>query len=255
MTERWTITGTTRQQEIAREAFARIKFPFDRLTRLPGRPELGWRDLNSGSYAVAAEEKARHHEGHHDTEDKPDALEGEVDGRRWVMGVIYTQSGRIYLDVRLERSPELAMAVVGAEIAHAVDFFLPMTDAMRGELLRLWGKPGTTWWEVADYGSEYFRLGGEAFMGEFVKAYSDLPFDSTPFLHDAGVEPADVRRILGIERTDYAPPAPPPVPRPVAVTYGKSKVYHKPTHYPRAGKPVNDLTGLKPCKVCKPAPT
>ncbi|HEV2123200.1 MAG TPA: hypothetical protein VGW38_10550, partial [Chloroflexota bacterium] len=197
---RWHLTGTASQQAIAREAFERIKFPFGRLTQLPGTPELGWRDLNSGQYAIAAEDKARGHEGHHPGEDKADTLEGEVMGRRWIMGIIYTMSGRIYLDVRLERHPELAMAVVAAEIAHAVDFFLPMNDDQRNELLRLWGRPGTTWWEVFDYGSEYFRLGGEAFMHEFVAAYTDLNFgDKSSFLHDAGVEPADVRRILGIE--------------------------------------------------------
>lgn len=242
---RWYLTGSESQKAIAREAFNRIHFPFARLSQLPGQPELGWRDLNSGAYAIAAEDQARGHSGHH--EDRPDPLVGEVEGRRWVMGVIYTLSGRIYLDTRLEQYPELAMAVVAAEIAHAVDFFLPMNDGQRDELLRLWGKPGTTWWEVVDYGAEYFRLGGEAFMHEFVAAYSDLDFgDKSPFLHDSGVEPADVRRILGIERTD-APPT-------IAYKHfpGGEDIYHRLTHYPGRGEAVFDLTGFRPCKVCKP---
>lgn len=249
---RWNLTGTAAQQSIAREAFARIKFPFERLAQLPGTPELGWRDLNSRSSLSA--DVARNHEGHHPTgEDRPDSLEGEVEGRRWVMGVIYTMSGRIYIDTRLTDMPDLAMAVIGAEIAHAVDFFMPMTDDQRNELLRLWGKAGTTWWEVSDYGSEYFRLGGEAFMHEFVGAYSDLDFgDKGSFLHDAGVEPADVRRVLGIERTDYVAPA--PEPHEHFIRYGKSKVYHRAEHYPKKtnGEELHDLTGLRPCKQCKP---
>lgn len=250
---RWHLTGTANQQAVAREAFNRIHFPFDRLSQLPGTPELGWRDLNSGQYAISAEDKARGHEGHHpDGEDRADPLVGEVMGRRWVMGIIYTLSGRIYLDVRLEKMPDLAMAVVAAEIAHAVDFFLPMNNDQRGELLRLWGKPGTTWWEKFDYGSEYFRLGGEAFMHEFVAAYTDLDFgDKSSFLHDAGVEPADVRRILGIERTDIPPPE--NALEGLKHFPGGADIYHRLGHYGLSrGVPLETLEGFRPCKVCKP---
>jgi hypothetical protein len=245
---RWNLTGTENQKMIARLALEEIKFPWDRLTALPGTPELGWRDLNPGMGGLWSAEAPRHHEGHHPAgEDRPDGLEGEIDGRRWTMGLIYTQSGRIYLDVRLESQPEVAMAVIAAEVAHAVDFFLPMTDEQRDELLRLWGHPGTTWWEVFDYGDEYFRIGGEAFMHEFVAAFTDLDFgDKTPFLHDAGVEPEDVRRILGIQRTDAQPPA-------AYKHFPPSKVYHRMSHYPaKIGGTLSDPTGFRPCKVCKP---
>lgn len=243
----WKLTGTPSQMTLATMAFARIKFPFDRMTQFPGQPELGWADLNSRSHG----EMARAHGIDKHDGDKADSLEGEINGRRWVMGLIYTQSGRIYIDTRLEQYPELAMAVIGAEVAHAVDFFLPMTDAMRNELLRLWNVPGTTWWEVVDYGDEYFRLGGEAFMHEFVAAYTDLDFgDKSAFAHDANVEPADVRRVLGLERTDYVPP-PPPV---RFVRYGRSLIYHLPTHYPTKTNsiPVEGTAGLRPCRQCKP---
>ena len=251
MTIRWTLTGTATQQAIAREAFVRIKFPFDRLTVLPGTPELGWRDLNPGmamavslrgAHAPEHEEERSHGDNHHDG-DKPHKIEVVLaDGRHFTLGLIYIVSGRIYIDVRLTSHPDVAMQTIGAELAHAVDLFLPMTDAQRNELLRLWGVGGT-WWEVQDYGAEYFTLGGEAFMGEFVKAYSDMPFDQSAFLHDSGVEPADVRRVLGIERTDAVQ----------FIRYGTSKVYHKPAHRFR-GTPttITDITGLRPCKVCKP---
>ena len=246
---RWTLTGTDAQREIAALALAEIKFPWEKLTALPGSPELGWRDLNPGMGGLGmVADEPRHHEGHHPAgEDRPDSLEGEIDGRRWTMGVIYTMSGRIYIDVRLESQPEAAMAVIGAEIAHAVDFFLPMTDDQRNELLRLWNQPGTTWWEVYDYGDEYFRIGGEAFMHEFVAAYTDLDFgDKSPFLHDAGVEPVDVQRILGIERIDAKPPV-------LLKRFPPSMVYHRASHYPsKVGVTVGDTAGMRPCKVCKP---
>lgn len=259
----WNLTGTENQKRIIREGFEKIKFPFDRLT-LPGTPELGWRNLNDGSFLN--KEVARHHEGE-PHEDEPDVLEGAVEGKRWIMGVIYPSSGRIYLDTRLEQHPNLAQAVLGAELAHAVDFFLPMTDEMRNELLRLWNLPGTTWWETFDYGSEYFRLGGEAFMHEFVAAYADLDFgDKSSFIHDAGVEPEDVRRVLGIPRTDEAPqPIDEPISEPINepgldpsqfVHFPKSgkNIYHERTHYDnrKSAVPLVEFEGFRPCKVCKP---
>src|SRR5688500_3329276 len=97
----WKLTGTVNQQNIVNWAFSRIKFPFERLT-LPGTPELGWRDLNTGMYAA---EKAKFHGDNLHDGDKPDTLEGEINGKRWIMGVIYPMSGRIYLDIRLEKYP------------------------------------------------------------------------------------------------------------------------------------------------------
>ena len=261
---RWNLTGTPSQIAIATRAFEEIKFPFERLNQLPGIPALNWMDLNpgmpttlpmAGLHTAETEPPPRHHGDHdHDDGDKPDQLVATLaDGRKWVMGQIWTYSGRIDLDIRLEQDPLLAMAVIGAEIAHAVDFFLPMTDDQRNEFLRLWGVGGT-WWEVQSYPDEYYRLGGEAFMPEFVGAYMDIPFGNNPFLHDAGVEPEDVRRILGIERTDYVEPA--PEPETVAIVrYGKSKVYHRETHRVRAKvapQYLMDAVGLRPCKVCKP---
>ncbi len=245
----WTLTGTDAEKAISRETLVnRIKFPLDRLTRLPGSPELGWRDLNGGTFAqevkAAQSDMSRSHEEHHDEVDRPHAIEVEMDGRWYTLGLIYTVSGRIYIDQSLVSRPMTAMTTIAAEIAHAVDLFMPMTDAMRNEFLRLWGKGGT-WWEVNDYGSEYFTLGGEAFMREYVQAYApSLDFASiSGFMHDTGVEPEDVYRIIAIPRTD----APPPF-----VSYGTSKVYHRTTHYKRTGQRVTDMTGMRPCKVCKP---
>lgn len=254
----WKITGTPQQQSILMSAMEAIKFPFERLTQFPGSPEMGWRDLNpgmpmdvrfSGAFPPEAEPARSHGDHDHGHGDKPHAIELVLaDGRHFTLALIYTVSGRIYLDIRLEAHPDLAMQSVGAEVAHAVDFFLPMTDDMRNELLRLWGVGGT-WWEVQDYGAEYYTLGGEAFMGEFVKAYSDMPFDQSAFLHDSGVEPEDIRRVLGIERTDK--------PMTVVVSYNKSKIYHRTSHYPSKHPKgaqwwPSPPAGYRACKVCKP---
>jgi hypothetical protein len=244
----WNITGTDNQQAILREAFNRIKFPFEKIS-LPGAPEMGWRDLNGSDEWWLARPRMHGDEHHHDeNEDRPEPLNGELEGRKWIMGVFFPGSARIFLDRQLEQYPDLAMAVVGAEIAHAVDEFLPMSDEQRGAIMALWHKDGAddhTWWEKYDYNAEYYTLGGEAFMHEFVSAYSELPFgDKSAFgHHDAGVEPENIWQILGIRRTD-------------AVLYkriGTSTIYHKLTHYPKSsGTVISDITGLRPCKVCRP---
>lgn len=283
----WNITGSPNQQFILHSGFERFFFPLNAFRAFPAQvPECGWRDLNSSysvdyvpiEQALALHEHARQHGGKtHDGlhEDRPDPYVIQFEGKSWVAGVIYPYSGRIYLDYRLEANPEVAMAVLAAELAHAIDFYLPMADAQRNELLRLWNVPGTTWWEIVDYSKEYFRLGGEAWMHEVVLAYTNLDFgDKSRFTHDAGVEPEDVWRILGFMRTDAAP-LPEPIAEPVPVNEpvpvgpvvepspipgikhysGGPDIYHKLDHAAsrkRYGEPVYDLTGFRPCKICKP---
>ena len=254
----WTLTGTANQKAIAQAALDKIKFPFDRLN-LPGSPELGWRDLNGGGYFMSTEEAHEkglpHDHGH--TGDSPEPLMGMIDGRRWIMGCFYPVSARIYIDVRCEAHPELAWGVVSAEIAHAVDEFLPLTDTQRDQImsaLHPHGPDHHSWWEKNDYGAEYYDLVGETFMILFTKAYSDIPFGNTSDFTHGGetMTPEAVRSIIGIERTDK--PVKPPR---LGVGYGKSKIYHRPTHYPAKkiswelyGATPSD--GYRPCKVCKP---
>lgn len=239
------------QIAIATAAFAEIKFRWE-LLRLPGTPILSWMDLNPGMpmglnftrAQLAVADTPRYHDAHtHGEGDKPHPLIRTLtDGRRYVMGQIWTRSGRIDLDVRLEADPQLAKEVLGMEAFHAVDIFW-MTDAHREELMRRWNKPGTSWWEVNSYSDEYFFLAGEAWMFEGLGAYSDYDLGPNPFLHDAGVEPADVRAILGLPRTD-AP-----------VVYGKSRIYHDADHRVRAKAAATALISTadrRACKVCDP---
>lgn len=262
---RWHLTGTNNQRMIARDAFADIKFPFELLVNMPGTPELGWADLNGYAAAGAAETRAHGIDKHDGDQSHP--LEGEDEqGRRFTQGLIFIRSGRIYIDRSLERRPLRAKHVIGMEAFHAVDIFW-MTDEQREELMRRWNVQGTTWWEVHDYAREYWRLGGEAWMYEGLGAYSDYQLGRNPFAHDAGVEPEDVWRILGVQRTDYVPPAPPPPPPPppeptpepvatpaVIVSYGKSNIFHRLGHFANRKnmRLVDDRSGMRPCKVCKP---
>lgn len=249
---RWNHTGTPNQIAITLQAIEEDSFyPLERLA-LPGVPELGWDDLN-------ARAEVRHHDEHGTDEDIAHYLKGpdpEDPTRARTLAVFYTRSARIYLDFSVERDPILARECVNCEVAHGVDIFDPaFTDDVRNEFLRLYNVGGT-WWEVNDYGNEYFRLAGEAWMYEYGRTYTNLPFLNSPFMHDKGVEPADVIRVLGVQRIDYVPPAPPaPEPHDHFVRYGKSIVYHESTHRVRSKFPpenLHDFTGLRPCKVCDP---
>ena len=241
MTIPWRLTGTPAQQAITADALAKIKFPWERLA-LPGQPEIGWRDLNTRAHGTED----------HAGEKGPEPLLGMVNGRRFTLGVFYPGSARIYLDNSLDQAQ--AEATVAAEVAHAVDEFLPMTDAQRGLImLELHGghADNHTWWEKNDYSAEYWSLIGETFMALFCKAYSDIPFGSTAsFEHDPGrVSAETVRRIMGIERTDAAPP----LPKPQYKHFAGSKVAHRLSHLPnKPGILVSTLTGYTLCKVCKP---
>lgn len=240
----WNITGTDQQQAIVREALAKIKFPFERLA-LPGIPELGWRDLNSGYYHALIDSPQHELVG-----DTPEPLLGNLEAvRNYILGVFYPGSARIYLDNALIAYPEIAQAVVSAEMAHAVDEFLPLSDVQRDAIMATLhggGHDEHSWWEKANYWAEYYSLIGESFMILFTKAYSDIPFgNAEDFGHSgANVTAEQIRAIMGIQRTDL-------VTGPF-VNYGKSKIYHRPTHYKKMGWLVVDTTGFRPCKQCKP---
>jgi hypothetical protein len=192
------LTGTERQKEIVKHALDQIKFPWDRLT-FPREPvEIGWTDLNSGTFAKTAK---FHQSG----------TIGKINGREYILGVFYTHSGVIYIDNLLVQYPEIACSTVSAEIAHSVDYFLPLTDQQRKEITTLIHggddtDHGHSWWEKYDYSTEYFTLVGEAFMQAFTVAYSDMFFDSEGWAHALKIEDAPkLRAILGIERTDFVP--------------------------------------------------
>lgn len=284
---KFNLTGTDVQQAIVKEALDKIMFPWERI-HLPGEPvEIGWMDLNNGMFAINIEPPAKsikleyeyayptevtddtdihriHGTHEHPEGDKPEPLVGRLHGRLYILGVFYPGTGRIYIDNALANHPEMAQATVSAEIAHSVDEFLPLSDSQRDAIMKLMHGGGTdehTWWEKVDYGAEYWSLVGESFMQAFTIAYSDMPFGNTAdFVHSLKPEQIpDLRKIVGIERTDAEPAPMPHVPAPTEVveyeTFPPSKVYHRLSHYDspnRVGVLITDTTGYRPCKKCKP---
>lgn len=250
----WNLTGTEQQQQIVLEALKKIHFPFERL-QLPRIPtEIGWMDLNDGMFNIngldSNGEKFDTITGKLDKPTEKHRAHGGVDHiRNYIFGVMHPASGRMYIDNWLVNRPDLAMATVSAEIAHDVDYFLPLNDSQREEIMKLLhpnGEDHHTWWERVDYGAEYYSLVGETFMILFTDAYSDIPFgDRSDFAHTGSPELAPaIRKIIGIERTDAK-----------TNIYWKtkgSKIYHAKHHGKMNPHTITDISGLRPCKICKP---
>lgn len=260
------LRGTETQIAIVKAALDRIFFPWDKLTPPKGKFIIGWANLNG-----QALEGGKLHGGDHPAKDSDtEPIMGSINGKKYTLGVFYPSSGNIYIDNVLVDYVKYAETTVSAEIAHLVDFFLPLTSGMKqaiGELMHggVDKDHGHSWWEKIDYGTEYFSLMGEGFMQAFTIAYSDVSFDASEFVHSIKPDQTDeLRRIIGIERTDFVFVDPNPVVEPEPAPTGddsethyevfpRSKVYHRIDHYDkRDGKYTTDVTGLRPCKICKP---
>jgi len=242
------LRGSSKQVAIVQAALSRIFFPWGNLTAPEGNFIIGWTNLNSETLA-----KVRAHNGPHTGTPKgpedTELIEGEINGRKYTLGVFYPYSGNIYIDNALVNYPEVAQETVSAELAHLCDYFLPLTDEMREQISLLMhnGKPDNhSWWEKVDYEREYYSLVGEGFMQAFTLAYSDMPFDNSGFVHGITKEQApELRKIIGIERTDM-------VVKPEYKKIGTSKIFHDLRHYPlKPGKVITDTKGLIACKTCK----
>lgn len=252
---RWYLNGTEPENALVQEALDRCDFPFEDYGDAVVPVE--WADLSRYGRNASAEVALRHHDTH----------EGEYDTleyREQVLGLAW-YSGKITLEQDLVDHPSLAMEVFLSEGAHMVDFenIGGMTDEERR---RIWNavhspdqhlSPGTDisngvdlghghgWFDVSTYRSWV----GEAWMGLFTKAFSDIPV-TIPFDHpptDAAV--AEVRQVFLPE-----PEAPEP-----ASYFGitGSTVYHD-THggirrdVRFATEEQAQAAGRRPCKVCKP---
>lgn len=286
-----------------------------------------WADLSRYGQAQAMDVPRMHddHEDATETHDHADEHDhGDPDGlqhfhvtdpetgdkahgigfRSRVLGLAW-YSGKVTLEVTMEQEPELAKEVFLAEGAHMVDFFY-MTDEHRR---LVWNAvhtdvedlpPGISIQDGVDlgHGHGWFDVGGyyswvgEAFMGLFIKAFSDLPV-TIRFDHPATSEAARETReaFLGVETPDtpveepVSPPEPPaedpvvepedpglpappeePLPEPEdggeadeAPFFGleSSEVFHD-SHKKVAREVVWQSAqaalddGRRPCKVCKP---
>jgi hypothetical protein len=285
------LVGTDAQQAILAPVFdssseSYIGFPWGKLSP-PHKPiPIGWDDLNGGGLAVAISWNEKSGGGHPEKplgvahhEHDPLKIPGHVhlhdefgneghgilrqidDARWWIAGVFWTD-GRIYVDTRC--SGDMAREVVAAEIAHSVDYFLPLSDAQHVELMKLWHHEHGdvhTWWEIHDYGDEYYTLGGEAFMAAFTVAYSKIVPDQSAFAHKTTSDmAARIREIVGVPLAGAPPPEPVKVWR-----IGKGRRFHRYECWVAMvartfGRELLSLdvssafqAGLTPCRICKPS--
>lgn len=279
----WSLQGTPNQNNIIRAALDRIKFPWDRIVALNKPIPIGWMDLNTSErtavlneYLDASGLQVRFDAGH-DHEVDPNKIPGHVhlldeqgnEGHgilrrladRWIIAGVFWTDGRIYIDIRLESQPEIAQEVVSAEVAHAVDYGLPLNDTQKSKIIMLFhpsGGDSHTWWERQSYGAEYYTLVGEAFMALFTHAYSDMEPWQDPFTHKSTRELGNkLHSVLGIS----------PVGSARVISLRGYRTFHKPSHY-LARWESNPLTktrirywdstdaaraaGLVACKICKP---
>lgn len=205
--------------------------------------------------------------------------------RERVLGLAW-YSGRVTLEQTLVAQPTLAMEVFLSEGAHMVDFF-GMTDDHR---VGVWNAvhpphqhlaPGTNIADGMDlgHGHSWFDVGGyyswvgEAFMGLFVRAFSNIPV-TINFNHAATTEAsAKVRDIFlpAVEdipepEPEPTPPTPEPVPEPVPEPepgpyFGitGSSVYHDSHRGIRrdveftSKEHAERAWNRRPCKTCKPS--
>lgn len=199
----WDLRGTENQNRIIQEALDRTTFPFDVL--LPGlQASVGrsyipveWEDLSRYNRVADAEG----HEHVHINGDTGHPIFREIEGRQRVLGLAW-YSGKVSMDTSLEFDDELAFEVFLSEGAHMIDFFW-MTqehreaiwnalhvDAEDSDHVTEEGEVGHghSWFDVGGY----YSWVGEAWMGLFVRAYSNvlvtIDFDHPPT--DAAVREA-----------------------------------------------------------------
>lgn len=291
---RFELIGTPAQTAILMPVFTAgasefIRFPWALMDDLPRYPvPISWEDLNDGTLAKVATDDtgstaAPVHPHFHDSKgfghaiSRPGATLGEPEARNMIAGVFWTD-GRIKIDTRMEGRPDDAREVLSAELAHAVDYGLPITDAMKGQIVELLHPGGAdthTWWERASYGDEYYTLVGEGFMAVFTHAYSSMEPWQDPFTHKSTREvAARVPAILGA-----APVGTEATPETIRVFQIKGyRAYHENAstrvatddcrfvrNARASGRSVGNgglivhasqsaarSLGLKPCGICKP---
>ncbi len=269
------LQGNPHQVGIASAGLARCNFPFDLLRpglkAATGRDSIPveWADLSRYYTAFLPEKMAvgAHLHVHKDGDTgHPVVVRERVLGLAWY-------SGKVTLDVSLTSDPQLAAEVLLSEGAHMVDFFY-MSNAHRVAVFNAMHPdeqdvpPGTNIVDAVQVGSHacgWFDVGpyrswvGEAFMGAFTRAFSDVPV-SIPFDHPATDQ---VARDVQVALLPSAP-TPPPAPEPVWGTV-PGRTYHRqdargihvrwwPGPRSEWDSPADaQAASRRPCRICKPA--
>lgn len=213
---RFDLRGTQAEQAALATDLAHCTYPFDRVASSVTIP-VSFRDL---------------------TED------GAL-GLFWLSGRIEVHNGIT--------DPVLEAEVLLSEVAHAVDQYV-LTDADRIRLQQQWHPSGPDehgWFDKGPYAT----WSGEAFMGLFVAAYSDLPVTFDQFVHEPTPDVVALLRSMGPVQ-----PPPPPYEEVTFVGCRRSSVFHKQGahwwltcgYYKWPSREAALSVGRRPCKWCKP---
>lgn len=243
------LTGLTPlQREITESAIRRTRFNYMKLqpklreTKGKDLIPVEWLDLSGYATRLKVQREAGQHAHIHENGDTGHPIEA----RQRVLGLAW-YSGKVSIDISLESQPELAQEVFLSEAAHMVDFFF-MTDAQRKAIYDAFHAEGTPehghgWLDTG----EYRDWVGEAFMGGFIVAFTDIK-PTIPFSHPASPE-------VGRKIRDILQP-------PLTADFGgvtRSIVFHKMQSHRKSDWPVKyasrkaaEDAGRRPCKVCKP---
>ncbi len=268
--EIFVLRGTPAQIALAEEALNRCSFDW-RLLRPGIDAQRGagymipveWSDLSRFAQRSARASELVHQHVHENGD-----TGHPIEFRQRVLGLAW-YSLKISLDLSLERDPELAAEVLLAEGAHMIDFAY-LTNSHR---IAIWNAlhpgqhedlaPGVSvvdgvvlgsgegWFDVGDY----YSWIGEAWMGLFVKAYSDVTVQIDSFRRKPTPEGiAEVRAVI--------PPYAAPEPAPTFWGTKRGWTYHRGDvadllhrwrrYFSWDTREAAVAAGRRPCRMCKP---
>lgn len=224
-TDIWDLRGCTPQQQvILTQGFDRCSFDFNLL-----KPGLAagnqWSAAGKTSIPVTfrdlsgfqvAKRRAKF-EG--DADDDHDHAEGvhviTAPGNAQAALGLFWFDGRVEIDSSLVNQPELCQEVFFAEGAHATDMYYMNVKGWRPTVFAFYHPQGSDnhgWFE-----GPYFTQVGEAFMGGFIRAFTNIPLSIQGFVHPTTDEIAEKIRALLLPPVTPPPPPPPPEPVPTNI--------------------------------------
>ncbi len=215
------LTGTTEQQALLQKGLDRCTYPFDLATDV--------------TIPVKFAPTLRTHNAW---------------GLFWL-------AGRIEIDESLGTDPNFLAEVLLSEVAHAVDQYT-YTPADRLLIAQTWHPSGPdehTWFDSGPYST----WTGEAFMGLFVAAFSDIKVTLSNFAHQPTPETIALVQSLAPQRVPVPNPTPEPVSEALFVGCRWSKVFHiKYAHWYVCNwaswysRTEAEAAGRRACKRCLP---
>ncbi len=183
---RWAIDlrGVTDREHkrVLQHALNALDYPLSRIRRNTGRRvPVSVSDLSRFAKLVMQGASAEHFHVHQGDEDGH-VLAATVNARRAALGLYWLPTsahpaGRIEIDQGTFSNPDLAREVMIAELAHAVDYGVPITDDQKKAIMRALhggaeGEHGDHGWFEERGGQDYWSWQGENLMGLFMAAFA-----------------------------------------------------------------------------------